>query len=242
MTAFTSWDTAAARLAGEPPRLRYHCTRNVSRPGICSGGSRTTINARTLDAAVWAEVDALLRDPARIRRKLAEVQASDPTAARREQLGRQLAEVETERLRAAEAIVKIADPTVSAPLYVTLQALAARASELVGELAELEGDRTRGEQLQAHLTRLEAYAERVSANIDTLTYEEQRRTLYALDCSVTVWKVGTHTDAETGLPVRWEGELHPFGEKAIRFTDREHEQAAAALAATRSDTAMTCTR
>ena len=86
LAAFTSWDTKAAREAGEPPRLRYHCTRNVSRPGICADGTRNTISARVLDAAVWAEVDAFLRDPARIRRKLAEVSATDPTAKRREQL------------------------------------------------------------------------------------------------------------------------------------------------------------
>jgi site-specific DNA recombinase len=228
LAAFTSWDSAAARLAGDPPRLRYHCTRNVSRPGICANGTRNTISARVLDAAVWAEVDAILRDPARIRRKLAEVQASDPTAAQRAQVERQLAEVETERLRAAEAIVKIADAHVSAPLFVTLHELAALAADLMADLAALEGERTAWEQMQSHLTRLEAYASRrVSANLDSLTYEERRRTLYALDCCVTVWKPGTHHDAESGLPVRWEGELHPFGERAMRFTDADAVDTAA---------------
>ena len=116
--------------------------------------------------------------------------------------------------------MKIADANVSAPLYIALRDLAARADDLLGDLARLEGERTSWEQMQAHLTRLEAYAERVSANIESLTYEEQRRTLYALDVHVTVWKPGTHCD-EAGNPVRWEGELQPFGERAIRFTDAE---------------------
>jgi site-specific DNA recombinase len=226
LAAFTMWDTKAAREAGEPPRLRYHCTRNVSRPGICYDGTRNSISARVLDAAVWKEVDAFLHDPARIRRKLAQVSAADPTAKRREQLERQLAEVETERMRAAEAIVKIADAHVSAPLYVKLQELATRADSVLADLAALEGERTSWEQLQAHLTRLEAYAERVSANIESLTYEERRRTLFVLDVHVTVWKPGTHTD-EAGAPVRWEGKMQPFGEQAIRFTDAERALSAA---------------
>lgn len=221
MAAYGTWDTAAAREAGEPPRRRYHCTRNVSRPGICASGSRNTISARVLDAAVWAQVEGILRDPKRIRRKLAQVQATDPTAKRRAKVEGQLAEVETGRKRAAEAIVKIADPHVSAPLFVTLGDLAARADDLAAELAELDGERTAWEQLQAHLVRLETYAARVSVNLDSLTYEEQRRTLFALDCRVTVWKPGTHSDAETGQPVRWEGRLQPFGEQAMHFTNLE---------------------
>jgi hypothetical protein len=114
---------------------------------------------------------------------------------------------------------------VSAPLYVKLQELATRADSLLADLAALEGERTSWEQMQAHLTRLEAYAERVSANFDSLTYEERRRTLYALDVHVLVWKPGTHTD-EHGKPVRWEGEMQPFGEQAIRFTDAESAAAA----------------
>jgi site-specific DNA recombinase len=218
LAAFTCWDTKAAREAGEPPRLRYHCTRNVSRPGICADGTRNTISARVLDAAVWKEVDTFLHDPARIRRELLALSAADPTAKRREQLERQLADVENERGRAAKGIVKIADEHVSAPLYLELHELTARADGLLADLAALEGERTNWEQMQAHLTRLEAYAERVSANFDSLSYEEQRRTLYALDVHVTAWKPGTHTD-EAGTPVRWEGEMQPFGEKAIRFTD-----------------------
>lgn len=191
----------------------------MSRPGSCYGGTRNSIAARALDARVWEEIEALLRDPARIRRQLAEVQASDPTATRRSQLERQRAEVESERQRAAEAIVKIADPQVSAPLFVTLRDLAGRASDLDADLAALAGEHTRWEQMQAHLTRLEAYAARVAANVASLTYDERRRTLDAFAAQVTVWKPETHADAETGETVRWEGRLEPFGERAITFTD-----------------------
>jgi hypothetical protein len=105
--------------------------------------------------------------------------------------------------------------------------LADRADEVAGELSELERDRQDWLNFQAHRTRLEAYAERVAGNLDTLTYEEKRRALHALDVSVTMWKAGTHTD-EVGNPRRWEGELRPFGERAISFTDTEAVEALAA--------------
>jgi hypothetical protein len=218
LTAFTTWDNAAAREAGAAPRLRYHCTRNVSRPGICYDGTRNTISARVLDRAVWAGVETILRDPERIRRKLEELQQTDPTAAQREQLERQLLDVEDMRKRAADAITAIADEHVSAPLIVSLREFAARADDILEDLAKLEGQRRDWEHLQAHLTRLEAYARRVSTHTDRLTYDQQRKTLYALNVRVRVWKPGTHTD-ENGTPIRWECELEPFGERAIHFSD-----------------------
>jgi hypothetical protein len=121
---------------------------------------------------------------------------------------------------------------------VKLRELAARAEDIQGDLAGLERGRHDWLNVRAHLTRLEAYAKRVAGNLDTLTYEEKRRTLYALDVPVTVGKAGMHTD-EDGSPRHWEGALRPFGKRAISFMDVE---AVEALAAHTGETAGTAAR
>jgi site-specific DNA recombinase len=179
----------------------YTCPKSSIRPGSCN---RTCISQGILDAAIWSQVEQVLRDPAIVARAVAEVTGADPTVERRDSAQRRLAEVERLREKAAKKIIELDDEEVSAPLEAQLHLLAGEAKERRTELAALEREQATWLRRQASLDHLEAYCRRVSANVEQLSMEEKRDVLLAWGVEVRVWH-GRATKP------RWEGRMQPLG-------------------------------
>jgi hypothetical protein len=183
-------------------RLQYRCTTGGTVPGMCVNN---TIEAGTLDRAVWAWVEQVLRDPdviAREVRRLSDL-TEDPTATRRDLLARQAVEIERQREKLARAVATLADDEASAPLIVHLQQLAAQARAVREEQEALLEERAHWESAQVALNSLAEWCKTVAANLETLTHAERHLALTALNVSVTVWKPGTHDP-------RWLARMHPL--------------------------------
>jgi site-specific DNA recombinase len=172
-----------------------------------------TIAVSTLDANVWDLVCRVLRDPNIIAAEVARQEQDDTRGVEADCVAveRLLADVIAKQTNAASAIVALSDEDAAAPVRDMLRALAERRKELEAEKEALDKRRASKAGDRKRLVAFGAWAERVAANLDTLTYDERRMALEALGVAVEVYQVNDETHP------RWRATMRPapVGESAI---------------------------
>ncbi len=150
-----------------------------------------TIAVSTLDADVWNLVTRVLRQPELIAAEVARQKRDGVSGveADRAAVERLLADVTAKQKNAARAIVALGDEAAAAPVRDMLHALAERRKELETERDTLNQRRAREIDDSDRLAAFGMWAERVVANLDTLTYDERRTALDALGVAVEVYQV-----------------------------------------------------
>lgn len=150
-----------------------------------------TIDTARIDAQVWELVRRVLSDPDVIAKEVArqEQKGTGTLDAERGAIQRLLDDVANKQKNAANAILELGDEDAAAPVCEALRNLGERRKALEEERAVLERRATTAAEDRERFAAFGAWAQRVSANLDTLSYEEQRLALEALAVSVDVFPV-----------------------------------------------------
>jgi hypothetical protein len=153
-------------------------------------GHRFSVSAKTLDRSVWEKVAAVLTDPMIVAKELAALRAADPTKHDLGACDRALADVIRRRTNRARSLAILDDDEAQALVAVEISTLAARTAELVADRDNLLRRREAWEAAQERLANLEAWCRAVGRNAHTLSYEDRRELLTALDARVTLFDPG----------------------------------------------------
>jgi site-specific DNA recombinase len=169
---------------------------------------RPSIAASLVDAPVWEQVTAVLRDPAIIAAEVARHRSEGG-------LERDLAAIETrwqtiagKQSRLAKAVATLDDEEAVAPLLAELQAPAACKTATERERDELRHRLDDQAAEDARVRTLADWCQTVGANLVTLSYAEKRMALAALGVQVHIYRPHT-TDASGNPYPRWALTLAP---------------------------------
>lgn len=190
----------------------YRCFRGNRDRDACPFPN---IVAKHVDPVVWANVEAILRDPATIAREVERRREDGSLDRDLTRIEARLAAIERKQSNMARAIAAINDDAAAAPLLVELKALA---EQKTGAEAEREQMRSRiadRAEEDAKMRDLAAWCATVDANLDRLTYEEKRLALAWLGVQARVWRPG-HVDNAGGTR-RWEMTMAPIGGDPIVY-------------------------
>jgi site-specific DNA recombinase len=162
-----------------------------------------TINTAHVDAHMWALVRRVLSDPDVIAAEVARQKREETggLGAERDAVHRLLADVIAKQKNAASAILALDD--AAAPVREALRALAERRKALEEERDVLDRRATTAAEDRERFAAFGDWARRVGANLDMLTYDEQRLTLEALAVTVDVFPLH-----DAGHP-RWRVTMRP---------------------------------
>jgi site-specific DNA recombinase len=183
----------------------YMCPSSTCKqPGV----TQPTIAASIIDPIVWGLVREVLSDPGIIARELDAHRIDGGLDRDLAALDTRLAASATKQTTLARRIAVVSDDAaepVMAELELVVAAkrtMEADRAELVRRIADTETDRAR-------VRTLTEWIATVSANLETLTYDERRTALAALGVRVLTHRPGA-TD-ETGNPLdRWEVTMQPL--------------------------------
>jgi site-specific DNA recombinase len=193
---------------------QYRCVAQRQHGPKCP---RPSITASMIDAAVWEQVAAVLRDPSVIAREVARHRQDGGLERDLAAITKQLASVADRQRRTARAISAVDDDEASAPLLAELKSLADRKKVLAVEHDALTQKIKDQDGEDAKVTTLTTWCSRVGANLDTLSYDERRMAIDALGVQVRAYRNGSLD--ETGNPYpRWEMTMNPISpEEGIVF-------------------------
>ena len=202
---------------------RYYLCRGRTDPLRAAQGQRCTaryIPAAQLDELVWADLCALLTDPAQAARALARAQSGawlpQELQARQAAIGQALAQLERQQQRLLDAY--LAEVIALAELDRKRQDLDRRRDTLLAQQRQLDAAARQKLELGAVADGIEAFCQTVRAGLATATFE-QRRLLAELliDCVVV-----THGDVEIRyvLPTSPDGPHRPFCQLRKDHLDR----------------------
>jgi site-specific DNA recombinase len=166
-------------------RARYCCSRY--RTSECE---RPVITAGILDDAVWRQVSEVLRTPAIIEREVDKHRSDGGLERDLAAVDKLLVAIAKKQARTARAIAAVDDDDAAAPLLVELKSLAAQKAEAQAEREAMSARIADAEAERARVRSLTEWCGTVSANLDTLTYDEKRLALTTLGVSVKVWREG----------------------------------------------------
>jgi hypothetical protein len=212
------------------PRVRYHCRYGARTQQ--QGRRSHTIKASKLDAAVWAKIEGILRDPALIREEVERMRQQDelgdsPGASVLAAIDTQITDL-TRRIRNKRAYAEhIHDEQERCELAEETDLLAKQRRGLERERLAAQAHyadwHRREEQMQGAV----AWAERVAANLASVTQQEKREWLVALRARVAVYPKeqpgpeGKRIWLTVNLPVSGEVALHPGGSSAAQAAGAE---------------------
>jgi hypothetical protein len=161
-----------------------------------------------VDAAVWQQIVAVLRDPGIIAREVARHRDDGGLEDDLATVETRLAGIVSKQTKIARAIASVNDGAAE-PLYSELTTLAASktaAQQERDELLRRIADQGRDEERVKSLT---DWCGRVSENLETLTYDERRTALDALGVKVRAYRKGSVDEAGNPYP-RWEMTMNPL--------------------------------
>lgn len=176
--------TVRRRRGKEAPAFDYRCVQGGT-PGDSFGCGSHGMAARTLDAAVWAHVARVLREPELWLRGREWLPEDDPSAGELARLEAADAALETRQHNLARAVAALDDDAAAAPLLAALRTIAGQRQQLAGERARVQ-EAGRGWSI-AHARRDELAAWCRTIDVDALTYDERRRVLDMLGVTVLVY-------------------------------------------------------
>jgi site-specific DNA recombinase len=162
----------------------YRCTSRTQQGHDCP---QPTIATNLLDAAVWAKVADVLRDPQIIAREIARHRQDGGQERALAGLEKQIGSLADKQARIAKRVADIEDDAVAAPLIAELRSLAARKTAAEDELSTTERRIADRAAEDAKVQSLTAWCQRVGANLDRLNYNERRLALEALGVQVKVY-------------------------------------------------------
>lgn len=195
------------RPAGSGLPANYVCNRSSSSDRDCP---QPCISAAMIDGPVWDRISEILRDPAIVAREVAVHREDGGLDRELVSLRERIARVSNKQTRVAQAIAEVDDPSAAAPLYTELKTLASSKHQLELEYQSHQKRIADANADDAKLQSLADWCERVSGNLDDLTYDEKRLALEALGVQVRVWRKGA-VDPQ-GQPVpRWVLSIDPLG-------------------------------
>jgi site-specific DNA recombinase len=163
----------------------YVCNGEHGIRGTCE---MPTIAVRKMDSALWQKIAAFMSQPELIVTELERYRTEDPTIEDLAMIDRRHKEITRQQTNLTRRLATIDDDTIAALVMNELKALREQEARLDAERERLAARRDQWESGQAHIEALEAWCRTVSRNLDSLTYEEQRTLLAALNVRVTVWK------------------------------------------------------
>jgi site-specific DNA recombinase len=194
-----------------PPARPTHSPIYICPSPTCKqpGVTQPTIAASIIDPIVWGLVRAVLSDPAIIAREL-DKQRNDGALDRDlAALDTRLAANATKQTTLARRIAVLSDDAAE-PVMTELELLAAAKRTMEADRAELVRRLADADTDRARVRTLTEWMDTVSANLETLTYDERRTALAALGVRVLTHRPGA-TD-ETGAALdRWEVTMQPLG-------------------------------
>ena len=163
----------------------YVCTANAAQPGRCP--SKPSIRAPRLDAIVWSRVAAILTRPEIVAAEVERLREDDPTGDDLAAVDREIVAVIRQQRNLVEQLANVGG-AVAALVTEKLAALEATHQRLLGEREIIVGRHAAWEDAQGRLGDLRAWCGTVADNVDTLSYDEKRDALRALDVQVTFWR------------------------------------------------------
>jgi len=166
-----------------PRRAAYAVQRRSTNHPDCPACS---IEAATLDAAVWGKVRALVMERDIVMREVERMKTDDPTTADRAAVESLLVETRRKRDNLTRALANIDDADVQTSVLSELKAVSQRARDLETERDTLTAQRDDWQVSRDQLDSLSVWLSTVSANIDTLAYGQKRDLLTALDLRVVL--------------------------------------------------------
>ena len=162
----------------------YRCTSRTQQTHDCP---QPTLATNLLDAAVWAKMADVLRDPQVIAREIARYRQDGGLERALAGLEKQVGSLADKQARISKRVADIEDDAVAAPLIAELRSLAARKTAAEHELLTAERRIADRAAEDARVQSLTAWCQRVGANLDRLNYNERRLALEALGVQVMVY-------------------------------------------------------
>lgn len=157
-----------------------------------NGGCHFGISTGHLDKIVWDRVVRFLTREDIVSCEVEAYVGEDPTRQDLESVDRALRAAGRKALNVQTAIETAANPDVIGLLVHQLEGLRERMAELESERANVLLRRQEWEHSRELLARIDAWRQTVAANLDSLSYADQRAWLHLLQVKVRVW--GTKSD------------------------------------------------
>jgi site-specific DNA recombinase len=162
----------------------YRCsTSNRDKHGCPHFSIMTPI----LDAAVWRTVERILTQPEIIATEVDRLRRDDPTQQDLAAIDRRLEEINRQCTNLTKRLALFDDEEAAAPIIVEINALTGQRRQLERERDDLAAARHSWELAQDRLTDLEYWCRLQAANLGTLTYDQKRLALHALNAEARVW-------------------------------------------------------
>ena len=156
--------------SGEPVKCKYH--------GIMT---------HVLDAAVWDKVEAILTRPEIVAAELERMLADDPTEADLDAVDRALVSVTRQQRNLVDQLANVSG-AVAELVTQKLAGLEAQRQQLQGEREAILGRRQSWIAARGQLADLERWCRGVAANLRSLTYQQKRDALDALNVRVRLYR------------------------------------------------------
>ncbi|HVC33215.1 MAG TPA: recombinase family protein [Chloroflexota bacterium] len=166
--------------------MRYHCYHTTAPARACLG--KPSISASLIDTAVWERVTAVLARPELITDQLQRMRGDDPTVFDRASLDRRIDTLTRQRERLVKRLSEIDDDDIAQSVIRDAKALADQIRGLEQERQALVARQANWRQMCSALANLQDWCAEVAARLETLTYEQRRLALQALDVHVTLWR------------------------------------------------------
>jgi site-specific DNA recombinase len=192
---------------------RYYLCRGRTDPLRVAQGERCTaryIPARQLDELAWADLCALLTDPAQVTRALARAQGGawlpQELQARQATIGQALGQLERQQQRLLDAY--LAEVIALAELDRKRQDLDRRRDTLLAQQRQLDAAARQKLELGAVADGIEAFCQTIRAGLATATFDQRRQLAELLIDRVIV--TDGQVEIRYVLPVSPDGPHRPF--------------------------------
>jgi site-specific DNA recombinase len=181
---------------------RYVCGTGISRTRVrdlCAARGIALV-AHKLDAALWAKVCEVLRDPDLIAREVAAMHETEaPGSDLLATIDRQMAEMDRRIANKRRFAEQVDDDQERAELAAEVAQLRRDRRVLESERRGVEARAAGWHAQEQGLTQAVDWCQRVAGNLDALTFEERRGILVALRAEVRLYKSGHDPRADVTL-------------------------------------------
>ena len=165
----------------------YRCgTSNRDKHGCPAFSIMTPI----LDTIVWGKVEDILTRPEIIATEVERLRRDDPTQVDLAAIERRLTTIGRQRSNLTKRLALLDDEETAAYLIVEIEALTKELRHLEKDRDAVKAVREGWAAAQHQLEDLEYWCRLQAANLGTLTYEQKRLALHALNAEVRVWATG----------------------------------------------------
>lgn len=196
---------AERRKRGQGWELAYRCRGKSGHPdSTCERGTGLPyINARELDSYVWSHIESILTDPQVIAQELTRLEDEANLERELKDLDSLIRKVKREKGNLLAAIGDTDDPEVRGLILEELRKKAAFLRDLERERATLLAQRKGRKEAKEQLKSVLEWCNIVAQRLGSLSFEERRLALEALQVRVWVYRSGhdPRVELEVNVPV-----------------------------------------